>query len=167
MTLVTSFLTLWPWGRTGVLTLSIPTYHLNMVMVKGHLGRQMSISWFDLWPLISDLEIQISTLRHIPLFVYGPKEHSYAFIALSYQNCRRSSRKYVKMAKKRKWPWWPRFWPCDLEVVQVCWPYPHLPTIWIGWWSEFIKIVKRPFQGLTFDPLYLTLKVQRNIPVRL
>ena len=55
------------------------------------------------------------------------------------------------------WPW---FWPCDLEVVQGCWACPYLRTIWIWWWSEVIKVVKRPFQGLTFDPLYLTLRVK-------
>ena len=55
---------------------------------------------------------------------------------------------------------WPCFWPCDLEVVQWCWACPFLPTIWIWWWSEVIKVVKRPFQGLTFDPLYLTLRVK-------
>ena len=94
------------------------------------------------------------------VFAYGPKEHSCAFIALSYQNCRRSSRKYVKMAKKRQWPWWPCFWPCDLEVMGVCWPCPYLPSIWIWWWSEVIKVTKCPFQSLTFDPLYLTLRVK-------
>ena len=31
--------------------------------------------------------------------MYGLKEHSYAFPALSYENCRRSSQKCVKSAK--------------------------------------------------------------------
>jgi len=50
----------------------------------------MTISMFDLERSISDLSVS---------FAYGPKEHSCAFIALSYQNCR-SSRKCVKSANK-------------------------------------------------------------------
>ena len=34
MTFVT--LTLWSQGHWGMLTLFIPTYHFNMVMIKGH-----------------------------------------------------------------------------------------------------------------------------------
>ena len=33
------------------------------------------------------------------VFLYGLKEHSYAFPALSYENCRRSPQKCVKSAK--------------------------------------------------------------------
>ena len=35
-TLVTLTLTLRPQGHLGMLTLSIPTYHVNMVMIRGH-----------------------------------------------------------------------------------------------------------------------------------
>ena len=36
ITLVTLTLTLRPQGHHGMLTLSIPTYHVNMVMIGGH-----------------------------------------------------------------------------------------------------------------------------------
>ena len=59
----------------------------------------------DLCDLDSDLGVidRVHTYLafKIPLpvsFAYDPKEHSYTFIALSYQNCR-SSQKYEKMAK--------------------------------------------------------------------
>ena len=86
------------------------------------------------------------------VFAYGPKEHSCAFIALSYQNCRRSSRKCVKSDKNGNDLCDLDLWPCDLKVTGVCWPCPYLPTIAIWWWSKVIKVIKCPFQGLTFDP---------------
>ena len=54
----------------------------------------MLISRFDLWPLISE---KLKIPSH-SLFAYGPKDHSCPFIALSYWNCRKSSRKYKTMA---------------------------------------------------------------------
>ena len=36
MTFVTLTLTLWPWGQYRMLTLSIPTYDLNMSKIEGH-----------------------------------------------------------------------------------------------------------------------------------
>ena len=48
----------------------------------------------NIWPWGQKFKIPLSVS-----FAYGPKEHSYTFIALSYQNCRRSSRKRVKSAK--------------------------------------------------------------------
>ena len=72
----------------------------------------MTISMFDLERSISDLEGKNSVS-----FAYGPKEHSCAFIRLSYQNCRRSSQKRVKSAKNGNDL-------CDLdfdhEVMGVC-----------------------------------------------
>ena len=59
----------------------------------------MSISKFDLERSISDLEGKKNQNPASRVFAYGPKEHSYMFIALSYQNCRRSLQKYEKMAK--------------------------------------------------------------------
>ena len=59
----------------------------------------MTISMFDLERSITDLEDKNSKFDPLPVsFAYGPKVHSYTFIALSYQNCR-SSRKRVKSAK--------------------------------------------------------------------
>ena len=74
-----------------MLTLSIPTYHMNMVMI----GGQMFISKFDL----EGKKIKILASR---VCAYGPKEHSYTFIALSYQNCRRRKILSEKSAKKRQ-----------------------------------------------------------------
>ena len=109
----------------------------------------MAISMFDLERSISDLEDKNSKIPLSVSFAYGPKEHSCTFITLSYQNCRRSLRKRVKIGEKRQWPLWPWLWPCDLEVMGVCWPCPYLPSIWIWWWSEVIKVTKCPFQCLT------------------
>ena len=64
-----------------------PTYHVNMVMIGGHQGRQMSILRVDLERSISDLEGKKVPPSRVS--AYDPKEHSYAFLALSYQNCRR------------------------------------------------------------------------------
>ena len=73
----------------------------------------MTISMFDLERLISDLEDKNAKFRSVS-FAYGPKEHSYTFIALSYQNCR-SSRKCVKSAKNGN-----DLCDLDLEVMGVC-----------------------------------------------
>ena len=84
---------------------------------------------FKVWPLtpyIWSWGSKLKNAQHL-IFVYGLKEHSSAFIARSYQNCR-SSRKYVKIYKKQQWPWWPCYWSCDFEVVRVCWPCTSICT---------------------------------------
>ncbi len=59
---------------------------------------------------------------------------------------------------------WPGLWPCDLEVMGVCWTCPYLPSILIWWWSEVVKAVKWLFQCLTLKGQYLTLraKIQKS-----
>ena len=76
--------------------------------------------------------------------------------------------KTYKIDKKRKWPLWPWLWPCDLEVIRVCWPCLYLPMIWIWWRSVVIKAVKSQFQCLTLDINYLTLrtKIQNSAALR-
>ena len=53
---------------------------------------------------------------------------------------------------------------CDLEVIRVCWPCPHLPMIWIWWRSKVIKAVLGNFRSLTLNAQYLTLgaKIQNS-----
>ena len=63
----------------------------------------------------------------------------------------------------RNWPLWP--WLCDLEVIRVCWPCPHLPMIWIWWRSKVIKAVLGNFRSLTLNAQYLTLGAKmRMVP---
>ena len=85
---------------------------------------------------------------------------SHKVLALSYQNCRRSSRKRAKSAEKRKRPLWPWLWPCDLEVDIGCLPCPYLPMTLIWARLKVIKAVKSVFQSLTFDLQYLTLRAK-------
>ena len=59
----------------------------------------MRISMFDLWAQLSDLEGKNFKIPLHEISAYGPKEHFYAFSALSYQNCGTSSKKYEKMHK--------------------------------------------------------------------
>ena len=75
---------------------------------------------------------------------FRKKSHAW-FIALSYQNCRRSSRKYEKMAKN------------DQFITRTSWAEnrsttKHMPgryffqdasTIAISWWSDIGKVVKK------------------------
>ena len=54
---------------------------------------------------------------------------------------------------------------CDLEVIRVCWPCPHLPMIWIWWRSKVIKAVLGNFRSLTLNVQYLTLGAKiKNSP---
>ena len=105
---------------------------------------------FKVWPLTPNIWPWGQKFKIPPysVFAYGPKEHSYAFIALSYQNCRRSSRKYEKMAKN------------DQFITRTSWAEnrsttKHMPgwhffqdasTIAISWWSDIDKVVKRVWQ---------------------
>ena len=137
-----------------MLTLSIPDTKSRRSSIPHSRTPNRPIKVF---PSNGDLIFDLVTLRscwcvdlvhtYLP-FEYGDDQRSL-----------RSSNAHFKV-----WPLtpyiWPWFWPCDLEVVQGCWACPYLRTIWIWWWSEVIKVVKHPFQGLTFDPLYLTLWVK-------
>ena len=57
--------------------------------------------YFKVWPLASIIWPWGQKLKIPPheISAYGPKEHFYAFSALSYQNCGTSSKKYEKMHK--------------------------------------------------------------------
>ena len=97
----------------------------------------------SIWPWGQKFKIPLSVS-----FAYGPKEHSYTFIALSYQNCRRSSRKRVKSAKNGNDL-------CDLDfnlVTLRSWGFVDLVHTYL------------PFEyGVdqrSFDPLYLTFRVK-------
>ena len=48
-----------------MLTLSIPTYGMNIIKIEGHYGCQKSFSKFDLGRPLSDLEGKISKFRRI------------------------------------------------------------------------------------------------------
>ena len=102
-------------------------------------------AYFKVWPLTPNIWPWGQKFKIPPysVFAYGPKEHSYAFIALSYQNCR-SSRKYEKMAKN------------DQFITRTSWAEnrsttKHMPgryffqdasTIAISWWWDIGKVVK-------------------------
>ena len=79
MTLVTLTLTLGPQGHQGMLNLSIPTYHVNMVMIGGHEGSQMPIPRFDLERPIFDLEGKKSKFRFLQFLCIVPKNISVRF----------------------------------------------------------------------------------------
>ena len=62
---------LWPRGHWGMLTVSIPTYGMNIVTIKGHYGCLSPISKFDLWSPLSDLEGKNSKFRLIKFFAWS------------------------------------------------------------------------------------------------
>ena len=157
MTLVTLTLTLWSIGDHELVhTYLWPQFDEDWGSLR------LSNAYFNVWPLTSIIWPWRQKFKIPPheISAYGPKEHSYAFSALSYQNCGTSSKKTRKIGKKRKWPWWPWLWPCDLEVNRGSWPCPYLPMTLIWWRLGVIKAVKCVFQCLTFDLHYLTLRAK-------
>ena len=62
---------------------------------------RLSKANFKVWPLTSFIWPWGQKFKIPPheISAYGPKEHFYAFSALSYQNCGTSSKKYEKMHK--------------------------------------------------------------------
>ena len=90
----------------------------------------------------------------------SPKEHFYSRLTSLHLKLREEFAKTCENGKKRKRPWWPWLWPCDLEVMGVSWPCPYLPTMRIWSWSEVIKAVKCLFQSLTLEGQYLTLRAK-------
>ena len=56
-----------------------PTYHVNMVMIGGHQGRQMSILRVDLERSISDLEVKNSKFVILESLRMTPKNISMHF----------------------------------------------------------------------------------------
>ena len=62
-----------------MLTLSIPTYDLNMMRIGHHYGCQTPISKFDLERPLSDLEGKNSKFRRIPFLRMVTKNISMRF----------------------------------------------------------------------------------------
>ena len=84
MTLVTLTLTLGPQGHLGMLTLFIPTYYVNLMKIRGHLGCQMPISRFDLERYVQYLTLRakIQNSASCNFFVLSQRTFLYVFIAL-------------------------------------------------------------------------------------
>ena len=96
MTLVTLFLTLWLCRCVDLVHTYLPFEYCDDPR-----SLRQSNYYFNVWPWKVNIWPWGQKFK-IPLsvsFAYGPKEHSCTFITLSYQNCRRSSRKRVKSAK--------------------------------------------------------------------
>ena len=102
---------------------------------------------------LGDLDFDLVTLRS-----WGHVDLVYTYLPYEYGDDRGSLRQ--SNVQKRKWPWWPWLWPCDLEVMSACWPCLYLPTIWIWWWSGVIKVVLGHFPSLTLKGQYLTLRAK-------
>ena len=84
-TFVNLTLTLWPWGHQGMLTLSTPTYDMNMMKIKGHSGYRRQISKFDIERCISDLGGKNSKFRllqclRMDLIKYNPMQFHHSHI---------------------------------------------------------------------------------------
>ena len=141
MTFVTENLTLWPWGQVGMLTLSIPTYHMNMVMIWGHWGSQMSISKFDLATSISDLGGKNSKFLRLNLLQGVPRNISVCFYRFSIKTVGENSKSMKELTSlatapvevKIGQPW--NVCP-GITLSKMRLPYPFQDNRTSGMWSK-------------------------------
>ena len=108
---------------------------------------RLSNAYFNVWPWTLNIWPWRQKFKIPPheISAYGPKEHFYAFSALSYQNCGTSSKKYEKMHKNDQF-----FTRTGLTAFRTTsrpmpgrYFFEDAYTWAISWWSDFGKVVKK------------------------
>ena len=111
---------------------------------------RLSNAYFNVWPLTSIIWPWGQKFKIPPheISAYGPKEHFYAFSALSYQNCGTSSKKYEKMHKNDQFI--TRTSLTAFRTTSRPMPGSYFfqdAYTWAIWgWSDIGKVVKNPGQ---------------------